>query len=132
MRVVLSRMTEYYIQFVKAVLVLNAGAIVAVLGFMQALASKNPPTILHMLKPYGLWATDLYLVGIALGVGGLWHHYKALSYGITNFFPSRNSPELHLRIVWWWFEIWDLGPVLGGVAFVVASIIVLRGVAISL
>lgn len=133
--VLLSRLTEYYIQLVKAVLVLNAGAIVAILGFMQALASKSPPTILYTLKPYGLWAAALYLLGLVLGAGGLWYHYKELSHGLdylTDSPPPRKSRKLGTQLLKWWQELWELGPVLGGIAFVTASIVLLRGMAVSI
>lgn len=116
-----ARMQEHYIQFVKAVMLFNAGAVVAVLGLLQALAAKDPPTLLCVFKPYGLWAAGLYLAGIVLGASGFWLNYRRLS-------RDGRTKAQTIRLMLWCERM----PLCGGLAFVVASVVVLRGVAASL
>lgn len=64
--------------FVKACMAINAGAVIALLGFMQALMSKPDDRHFDAFLLLGVWACALYLVGISCGAYVLWLRVGAL------------------------------------------------------
>lgn len=49
----------------KAFMLLNSAAVAAMLGFIQALAGKTDPSLLHSFKPFAVVALVLFLAGAA-------------------------------------------------------------------
>jgi hypothetical protein len=100
-------------QFFRGMLLLNGGACVALLAFLQAIWESRPPGFVHLLV-YGM---ACFLLGLVFTVVGQFARYEI----------SRHLQFGRARKGTWWRRAYDWLVALSVLAFIGGAIIVLSG-----
>jgi len=90
---VLDRLHDFITQGEKGLVVLNGGAAVAMLAFVQALVDKP---VYHGFKPYALGALACFLFGAFFAAVAFFFHHTYINHA---FQDSRNQ-KIWRRVAW--------------------------------
>lgn len=89
----LDRLHDLVAQGAKGLGVLNAGAVVAMLAFVQALVDKSA---YHAFKPYVLGALSSFILGAFLAAIVFFFHHTYINHA----FQDSKQQRLWYRVVW--------------------------------
>jgi hypothetical protein len=111
---VIDRLDELTAQGSKNLAVLNGGAVVAMLAFIQALVAKPMYSI---FKPYGVAALTCFLMGALLATIAFFFQYKYIDHAFKG-----TGRQTTWRKVFWWFLVISALCAFGGGVFVTVGI----------
>jgi hypothetical protein len=116
----LSRFEDFLTEGAKAMLLLNSGGIVAMLGFLQALAGKQEASLVTLFKPWGIAA----LLGYALAALLSGISYFPRAWAFLQFARRRQAGR--------WVLLSAAAVAAAGAMFLLTTIVVTIGVARAL